>query len=748
MASRRIAGITIELNGDTTGLNKALKGVDTELKNTKTSLKDVEKLLKLDPDNVELLEQKQKLLNEAIEKTTDRLDVLKDALTNDLPADQYDALQREIIATQQELDTYQQELDGANGSQEDLADGAGDAADEVSDLGTETEDAGESADDASEQWSAAKQVLADMVTAGIQAAIDGLGKLVEAFGEAMEAGRTYADEMLTLSIQTGLSTDTLQEFKYMAELIDVPLDTVVSSLTKLETQMIKSKDGTSGAASAFNELGVGFRLSNGQLRDTEAVFYDVIDALGQMEDPTEADRLAMEIFGKSFKDIKPLVAAGSEGIEAFKQEAHDMGYVMDTEMLETMGNVDDAYQRMVLSGETLTNNLAYALAPAFTELYTKITEFTQDEQWQETFATLGEIVQELVPVMGDVLGLLSPIFEALSPITELISVVLQALAPLIAEILTPLVEVLEILLEPITELLETLLPPLVGIIEALVPLIEPIGELIGSVLTVLEPLTPILEIIIAALELLASMIAEGVSPVVEAFAALLRGDFQGALDAIGTGITSAKETWDTKWSGMKATFGKATSSLMTSMSTWTSNFKTSLTSAISSMGTSISTWASGLPEKFSTAFTNAKTAVSNALDVLKSLLSGSLSFPHINLPHISISGSFSLNPPSVPSISVSWYAKAMKDGMILNNPTIFGAMNGKLLGGGEAGAEAVVGVNSLRGMIQQAVNNAGGMNLGGVTIMINGANQSVSAIADAVEQRLNSRYLRKVAVQR
>ena len=68
-----------------------------------------------------------------------------------------------------------------------------------------------------------------------------------------------------------------------------------------------------------------------------------------------------------------------------------------------------------------------------------------------------------------------------------------------------------------------------------------------------------------------------------------------------------------------------------------------------------------------------------------------------------MSGKFSLDPPSVPHISVDWYRKAMNNGMILDSPTIFGSAGGKLLGGGEAGAEAVVGVNSLRNMIEEAV---------------------------------------------
>ena len=97
--------------------------------------------------------------------------------------------------------------------------------------------------------------------------------------------------------------------------------------------------------------------------------------------------------------------------------------------------------------------------------------------------------------------------------------------------------------------------------------------------------------------------------------------------------------------------------------------------------------------------------MSTLTDKLKGIFNFNWSLPKIKLPHFSISGSFSLNPPSIPHFSVEWYKKAMNNGMILNSPTIFGASGNHLLGGGEAGPEAVVGVQSLMDMIQNAVGN-------------------------------------------
>ena len=107
----RIKGITVQIGGDTTGLSKALKGVNGEIRNTQSQLKDVERLLKLDPTNTKLLEQKQRLLADAVSETKTKLDSLKQAekqvqqqfAEGKVSQEQYDGLQREIAATEEAL---------------------------------------------------------------------------------------------------------------------------------------------------------------------------------------------------------------------------------------------------------------------------------------------------------------------------------------------------------------------------------------------------------------------------------------------------------------------------------------------------------------------------------------------------------------------------------------------------------------------------------------------------------------------
>jgi hypothetical protein len=164
--------------------------------------------------------------------------------------------------------------------------------------------------------------------------------------------------------------------------------------------------------------------------------------------------------------------------------------------------------------------------------------------------------------------------------------------------------------------------------------------------------------------------------------------------------------------------------------------KSGISSAFNAIKSTISGILNGIKSTFSSVFNGIWSFVSGIVSKLKSVFNFSWSLPKIKLPHFSITGSFSLNPPSIPHFSVSWYKKAMDGGMILKDATIFGQSGNTLLGGGEAGAEAVVGVNSLRNMIKDAVSE----NIGNSGPVINIETMSVRSDDDIrkISQQLNN----------
>ena len=244
--------------------------------------------------------------------------------------------------------------------------------------------------------------LGDMISANLisEAIIGGLKLLANLAKEAAEAlmgaardAAEYADEVMTMSSVTGLSTDQIQEFQYMAELVDVSLDTMTGSMTKLTRTMVSARKGGEDATKAFQQLGVRTTNADGSLRNANDVFFDVIDALGQMEDGTERDALAMEIFGKSAKELNPLIKAGRESIEAFREEAHAMGYVLDEDTLDQLGALDDSFVRLGNLRTMLSNKMGAAMAPALERVINKLIEFADRVDWDKIGAGLGRLLE-------------------------------------------------------------------------------------------------------------------------------------------------------------------------------------------------------------------------------------------------------------------------------------------------------------------------------------------------------------------
>lgn len=180
----------------------------------------------------------------------------------------------------------------------------------------------------------------------------------------------------------------------------------------------------------------------------------------------------------------------------------------------------------------------------------------------------------------------------------------------------------------------------------------------------------------------------------------------GVKTAVSTAWNEVKNVTTTVFNAVKTAASTAWNAIKTTITTVINSIKSGISSGLNAVKSTVSSILNGIKSTFTNVFNGVWSFVQGIVNKLKGIFNFSWSLPHIKLPHFSISGSFSLNPPSIPHISVDWYKKAMNNGMILNSPTIFGASGNHLLGGGEAGPEAVVGVSSLMDMIQNAVGNS------------------------------------------
>ena len=245
-----------------------------------------------------------------------------------------------------------------------------------------------------------------VLATGLLAVADAVIEVEQKFISLTKEAAGFADGILTMATTSGIAAEKLQEYTYAAELLDVSVDTITGSQAKLIKSMQSAADGTEKQADAFRALGVSYTNADGSLRNVGDVFWELIDALGRIENETQRDSYAMELLGKSARDLNPLIVNGSEAMDALAQEAHDVGYVLSNEQLAALGKVDDAYQRLDRTVEATKNQIGAEFAPALSEATTNATEFVQ--KTGNAFRDTG-LTTAFASILSSASGLLSPL---------------------------------------------------------------------------------------------------------------------------------------------------------------------------------------------------------------------------------------------------------------------------------------------------------------------------------------------------
>lgn len=400
MANTKIRGITIEISADTNPLIQDFKKVSGSLKDTEKYLGDINKLLKFNPQDINLLNEKQKALAEAVSLTTNKLsdlrkvyDTLPKGENGELTEEQK-KLQQEINVTQGTLEKYKKQVREVTAELDSMGKETDEVEKETKERGEETKTFG----------ALLKANLTRDAIKGLATGIVNLGKQMFEMGKET---RAYADNVMQLSTQYGLTTDKIQEFQYMSELTDTSLETITGSMTKLTKNMQTATKGTGDAYARFEKLGISVTDTEGNLRSTDEVFAEAISRLGNVENATERDALAMNIFGKSAMDLNPLIAVGREGLADYRAEAHEMGYVLDTDTLESLGAVDDAMQRANKRIDAVKNQIGRYLAPIVAEITEAFANWRMSVDWQQ----VGQVIKTTMEIIGKAIKGLIDIFK-------------------------------------------------------------------------------------------------------------------------------------------------------------------------------------------------------------------------------------------------------------------------------------------------------------------------------------------------
>ncbi|MBQ2015734.1 MAG: phage tail tape measure protein [Clostridia bacterium] len=510
MASNRIKGITIEIGGDTSNLQKSLSGVDKALQNTQTQLRDVNKLLKLDPHNTELLEQKQRLLGDAIKQTSDKLATLKESSkqaeealkSGAMTQDQYDGLQREIIETENSLKGLKEQAEEAEKSMSKMAE----ISDKLGAVSKKTEEVGKSL---------TKNVTAPIVGIGAAAygafnevdnGLDTIAKKTGATGDELSSLEETAKNVFgsmpvdigdvgaavgEINTRFGLTGQALEDmtkdFLKFASINDADVETSIANVDKIMTKFGVDSNQTVNVlgllTSASQKSGISIDALESSLENNGAALkelgFDItesVNLLSMMESNGVDTSTAMTSLSKAVqnatKDGKDAETAMREQIDAIKNaKTETEALQIATELFGKKGAAE--MTQSIRDGRLSVDELSGSLTDFSTNVEDTFsaTQDSSDEAkvafnnlklaGSELGGTIGQVLTPILQKLSDAFKGLSNWYKSLSPQQQEMVVKIA----LIAATIGPLLIVLAKLIAAVQTIL-TIMPAVKGAILA------------------------------------------------------------------------------------------------------------------------------------------------------------------------------------------------------------------------------------------------------------------------------------------
>ena len=418
---------------------QAISEIGSGMKVLDSEMRKVQSAYAQNADSVEALNAKNDVLERKISTQTEKIEYLRAALQQS--AEKYGEADKRTMQWQTSLNNAEADLNNLNNQFdenkkkiEESSKEMGNLGDVVngltSKLGIQLPDSMKSSMNAMGSLDASSLALAG----GFAAVAAAIVKAEKALISMTKEAASNADDLLTLASVTGMTTDSVQELNYMADLTDVSLDRIKDSLKETTNKMQEAAAGTGDAYDAYQRLGVEITNADGSLRSAQDVFYDTIDALGEIKNQTERDALAMDLMSESAQELNPLIDIGGEKMRAYAQEAHDMGYVLDKDALKSLQAVDDAYSRLQKTQEGVKNQLSAEFAPYLEEFYGDVTTMVKDggkaikdSGIVDAFGMMLETVGDILNPMSDLSNNRVPaLTKALQPLAKVMALMADA----------------------------------------------------------------------------------------------------------------------------------------------------------------------------------------------------------------------------------------------------------------------------------------------------------------------------------
>lgn len=679
MAAKTIKGITVEIGGSTTKLNEALKSAETPARNLQSSLKAVNQALKLDPTNTELLAEKQKILASYINVTREKLETLKGV--QDQIRQQYangDIDQGAYLDFQKELEYTKSKLEDLEKQQKEF----GSVVTQVmQEAGTKVSEFGNKVSGAGEKLMPVTGVIVAAGAAAVSAGSDILesqNKVEVAFGNSADRIKEFADTTLdTYGIAKGTALDMAALFGDMATAMEIPQDAAA--------QMSETLVGLSGDLASFKNLDL--ETAQNALKGIFTGETESLKNLGVVMTQNNLLQFAMQQglidTAKSAQQLEKEQIALEKAQVSYNSAVSKYG-ASSLEAREAALKVADAEATL---NEKAKGSLDTLTTAEMVQLrYAYVLNATKNAQGD--FANTSDGAANSMRVAS----------EAAKEVAADFGTLLAPYAAQAAQMVSDLLKQFIAMPEGQKEVILLVAAMVAG----LGPLLIVGGKVITGAGTVISLLGEFPELLTAA--------KTGFSAV----SGVMSGALTGAIQGVSTAFSFLA--------------ANPIVAVIAIIATLTAAFVTAYNKC---------EW---FRDGVNNAITNVKEWWASSIEKIKGLFDFEWNWPKLKLPHFSITGSFSLDPPSIPKIGVQWYAK----GGILNGAQIFGSIGNTLLGGGEAGPEAVLPLASfydnLRSILSQFVGSRGAAS--GLLVQVNiehfenSGEQDIDVLAEQVADHI------------